>query len=130
MRRGGEVCLEECFSNNTVPYFRMALTGDKGALIPVLGKSGGNDALIFWNGVEYKEETIDIPSKGKSTGGQMRTFLRDIQNDNSVLGHLDDVRRSTEMVLGGLLSSTRKEIVKFPLTKEDMDSIHRLIKRG
>jgi hypothetical protein len=59
----------------------------------------------------------------------MATFLSDIDNNIDLGSHLLDVRKSTEMVLGALLSGSRRDIVKFPLSENDISELNKLITR-
>jgi len=129
MKNGVKVFLEECYSNNTEAFVRIQVLGDKGGIIPVWAHNGINEHLILWDGVNYEERKIEFPAKGKSTGEQMKKFLTEIENDIDTSKHLEDVRKSTEMALGALLSSVRNEIVKFPLTPNDVSEVRKLITR-
>lgn len=129
MKNGVKVFMEECFSNNTEPFVRMHVLGDKGAIIPVWAKNGVNEHIVVWDGVNYEETKIEFPAKGKSTGEQMKKFISDIESNNDLEKHLEDVRKSTEMALGALLSETRNEIVRFPLSERDIMEIRQLITR-
>jgi len=129
MKKGVRVFLEECYSNNTEAFARMQILGDKGGIIPVWAHGGINEHLVLWDGVNYEEQKIEFPAKGKSTGEQMNKFLDEIENKIDISKHLEDVRKSTEMALGALLSETRKEIVRFPLASPDIKEIRTLIKR-
>ncbi|OGV51894.1 MAG: hypothetical protein A2017_00605 [Lentisphaerae bacterium GWF2_44_16] len=129
MKNGVKVFLEECFSNNTEAFVRMHVLGDKGAIIPVWAKAGSNEHIDLWDGVNYEEKKIEFPAKGKSTGEQMKKFLSEIDNNIDTCKHLEDVRKSTEMALGALLSETRNEIVRFPLSQKDIVEIRTLITR-
>jgi predicted dehydrogenase len=129
MKNGVKVFLEECFSNNTEPFVRMHVLGEKGAIIPVWAKNGANEHIVVWDGINYEERKIEFPAKGKSTCEQMKKFISDIENDNDLKEHLEDVRKSTEMALGALLSETRNEIIKFPLSEKDTAELRQLITR-
>ncbi|MFA6567399.1 MAG: hypothetical protein WCS96_04235 [Victivallales bacterium] len=59
----------------------------------------------------------------------MKKFLNEIENNIDTSRHLEDVRKSTEMTLGALLSSVRNEIVKFSLVQDDIGEVRRLITR-
>ena len=129
MKNGVKVFLEECCSNNTEAFFRIQVLGDKGGIIPVWAHNGRNEHLILWDGVNYQERKIEFPAKSKSTGEQMKKFITEIENNIDTSKHLEDVRKSTEMALGALLSSVRNEIVKFPLTQNDIGEVRKLITR-
>ncbi len=129
MRSGVKIFLEECYSNNTMPYVKMQVLGDRGAIIPAWASKGCNDHMIIWNGDSYEEKRLDFPAKGKPTREQMATFLSDIDNNIDLGSHLLDVRKSTEMVLGALLSGSRRDIVKFPLSENDISELNKLITR-
>lgn len=129
MKKGVKVFLEECYSNNTNAFARMQILGDKGGITPVWAHDGVNEHIILWDGVNYEEQRIEFQAKGKSTGEQMKKFLNEIEHNIDTGPHLEDVRKSTEMTLGALLSSARNEIVKFPLSQNDIREIRRLITR-
>ena len=78
---------------------------------------------------ELRREADRIPRKGQSTGEQMKKFLGEIENNIDTSKHLEDVRKSTEMALGALLSSVRNEIVKFPLSQNDVREVRKLLTR-
>jgi hypothetical protein len=107
----------------------MHVLGEKGAIIPVWAKNGANEHIVVWDGINYEERKIEFPAKGKSTCEQMKKFISDIENDNDLKEHLEDVRKSTEMALGALLSETRNEIIKFPLSEKDTAELRQLITR-
>lgn len=130
MKKGVKVFLEECYSNNTEAFVRIQILGDKGGIIPVWAHDGINEHILLWDGVNYEEQRIDFQAKGKSTGEQMIKFLNEIENNIATIRHLEDVRKSTEMTLGALLSSARNEIVKFPLSQDDIKELSRLIARA
>ena len=130
MKKGVKVFLEECFSNNTEPFARIQIIGDKGSIIPVWARNGINEHILLWDGVNYEQKKIEFKAGGKSTGEQMKRFLVDVENNIDTSKHLEDVRKSTEMALGALLSSVRNEIVKFPLSNDDVMETHGLITRN
>ena len=129
MKNGVKVSIEECYSNNTNPYVRIQLLGDRGGIVPVWGRGGQHDHIIHWNGVDYVENKIEFPTGGKATGNQMRNFLTEIERNADLIPHLLDVRKSTEMALGGLLASARGERVNFPLPPADIAACQTLITR-
>ncbi|MEI8244650.1 MAG: Gfo/Idh/MocA family oxidoreductase [Lentisphaerota bacterium] len=129
MKKGVKVFLEECYSNNTNGFARMQILGDKGGIFPVWARNGINEHIILWDGINHQEQRIDFQAKGKSTGEQMKKFLTEIENNIDTSQHLEDVRKSTEMTLGALLSSARNEVVKFPLSQDDIREVSKLITR-
>lgn len=129
MKNGLTACIEECFSNNTMPFIRMGIYGDQGAFFPKFGRNGAKDLIEIWDGIAYEERKIEIESKGKPTGEQMKRFINDIDNDVDLSSHLDDVRKSTEMALATVLASARNKKVEFPLNQEDKNEIRTLIRK-
>lgn len=128
MKEGASIFIEECYSNNTEIFARTQILGDKGTIIPVTSKET-NEYIRLWDGTTFKEKNIKFQNCGKPTGEQMQKFIADIEKNADMGKHLDDVRKSTEMALGSLLSEKRREIVKFPLTEKDIREIHSLISR-
>jgi predicted dehydrogenase len=129
MKKGVRVFLEECYSNNTEAFSKIQILGDKGGIIPVWAHNGVNEHILLWDGVNYEQQRIEFPARGKSTGEQMKKFLDDIENNIDTSKHLEDVRKSTEMALGALLSSARNEIVKFPLSQDNVREVRKLLTR-
>jgi myo-inositol 2-dehydrogenase/D-chiro-inositol 1-dehydrogenase len=130
LKNGLKASIEECYSHNTSPYFRLAVYGNKGAIFSNFysGKDE-NDSITIRNSTNDTEEIISVPSKGKATGKQMSDFLKEIDEDIDITSHLADVRKSTEMATGALISSKRSKIVKFPLTQNDIDEVKQYITR-
>jgi predicted dehydrogenase len=130
LKNGIKASVEECYSNNTVPYFRLAVYGDEGAVFSDFysGKDE-NDSITLRNSICDTETVISVPSKGKATGKQMSGFINEIENDKDITSHLIDVKKSTEMATGAFLSSKRNAIVKFPLSRDDIEEIQNYIKK-
>ncbi len=136
MKDGSTLTLEDCWSRNTRPLIYMWMLGDKGRM---QFEYAGNhdrpmhyseeDVIHIWHRENPRHETLYTPCSVKAVGPQMESFMREIEEDRDLNWHYDNVRKATEMVMGTVLSEHRNSIVRFPLTKSDIQDIHKLVTR-
>lgn len=136
MGDGATLTIENCYSLRTRPFVRMAHYGNKGRILMEYAKSGTGhhsateeDRLTLWQAEEGRTQTFDLPLGIKSTGPQMLGLIKEIETNADQSAHYDDVRKSTEMVAGSVLSEKRHEAVKFPLTDADLTDIRKTISK-
>lgn len=136
MTDGSTVTLEDCWSRNTRPSIHLWMLGDKGRLECEYAGNHARpmpyseeDVIHIWHRENPRHETLYTPCSVKAVGPQMEAFMREIEEDQDLNWHYDNVRQATEMVMGTVLSEHRNAIVRFPLNAQDLQNIRRLVAR-
>ncbi|MFA5865426.1 MAG: Gfo/Idh/MocA family oxidoreductase [Phycisphaerae bacterium] len=135
MQDGTILTLEDCFSPSTEPFIHMWILGTEGRIL--FEYAGSNERVQFrgvmedcihiWYSCSARHETIYLPQFVKAVGPQMEQFVREIEEDQDLTWHYDNVRKATEMVVATVLSEQRQAAVVFPLTVADMTETTRYI---
>jgi len=74
------------------------------------------DCIEYFSKRTYRTELVALPTTGaKQTGAQFKQFVREIETDADMSGHLDDVYKCTEAVLAADLAAEEKRTVALPL---------------
>ncbi|MFA5863350.1 MAG: Gfo/Idh/MocA family oxidoreductase [Phycisphaerae bacterium] len=124
---GSILTLEDCFSNNTEPFIHMTILGDRGRIeFEYAGNhlratpTSEEDCIRVWHGDTGCTETFHTPLRQKPVGPQMEEFIREIEANADMEWHYQNVRQATEMVIGSVLSEQQENLVRFPLSPEDL----------
>lgn len=138
MSDGSTVTLEDCFSRCTEPFIHMWMMGEKGRMQfeyagshdRTVTRHSQEDIIYLWRREPSPHhETFFTPCTIKPVAPQMESFLREIEEDQDMGWHYDNVCKATEMALGTALSERRLAPVRFPLTTDDLAEVRQIVTR-
>jgi predicted dehydrogenase len=74
------------------------------------------DCLEYFSKKTYRTELVPLPCTGaKQTGAQFKELVRQIEQNEDVSKHLDDVYKCTEVVLAANTAAEEKRTIQLPL---------------
>ncbi len=129
LESGITAIVEECYSPNVKKYFRLAVYGDEGSIFLDFTPASEPDTITIINKDASEESVEEVPVEGKATGRQMAEFMLDIDEDKDLNRHHESVYSSTEAALATILSSKYNEVIKLPLSNDQIKDAKTLIER-